>query len=146
MAGMQTQVNLIANEPGVYDGLSANFSGARLRRHDVQGRTRRRRKSFDAWVPRCRPRRHKLGVDAYTDLAKPSEKDPVQYFSAVEPVLFAAVLDKYMDKTTGLKLADKILPAQGRGQGYGVIDVMFGKLSWDAVPCHEPDRHGRRGR
>ena len=28
--------------------------------------------------------------------------------STVEPVLFAAVLDKYMDKSLGLKLADKI--------------------------------------
>ena len=33
--------------------------------------------------------------------------------SYVEPVLFAAVLDKYMDKSSGLKLADKIcLPAK----------------------------------
>ena len=32
----------------------------------------------------------------------------MKYFATVEPVLFAAVLDKYMDKSSGLKLADKI--------------------------------------
>ena len=48
------------------------------------------------------------GLDNYGDLAKPSTKDPVKYFSSVEPVLFTAVLDKYMDKSSGLKLADKI--------------------------------------
>ena len=32
----------------------------------------------------------------------------MKYFANVEPMLFTAVLDKYMDKSSGLKLADKI--------------------------------------
>ena len=106
MAGMQTQVNLLADEPGVYDGLSANFSGAgfpnmTFKAHAVS------QEGFDAWVAKARTSPTKLGIDAYKELSKPTEKAPVQYFASVEPMLFPAVLDKYMDKSSGLKLADK---------------------------------------
>jgi cytochrome o ubiquinol oxidase subunit 2 len=107
MAGMQTQVNLIADTEGVYDGLSTNFSGAgfpdmKFKAHATS------QADFDAWVAKVKASPKHLGLDNYNDLAKPSEKDPVQYFSDVQPVLYAAVLDKYMDKSSGLKLADKI--------------------------------------
>jgi cytochrome o ubiquinol oxidase subunit 2 len=107
MAGMQTQVNLIANHPGVYEGLSANFSGAGF--PDMQFKAHATTKAeFDAWVAKAQASTNKLGLDNYNELAKPSEKNPVKYFSGVEPVLYAAILDKYMDKSSGLKLADKI--------------------------------------
>ena len=107
MAGMQTQVNLIANQPGVYDGLSANFSGAGFPDMKFQAHAGSKA-DFDAWVAKVQASTNKLGLDNYNQLAKPSEKDPVKYFSGVEPVLYAAILDKYMDKASGLKLADKI--------------------------------------
>ena len=107
MAGMQTQVNLIADQPGVYDGLSTNFSGAGFPDMKFTA-TATSQADFDAWVAKVRASGNKLGLDNYADLAKQSTKDPVKYFSNVEPVLFTAVLDKYMDKSSGLKLADKI--------------------------------------
>jgi len=107
MAGMQTQVNLIANEAGVYDGLSANFSGGGF--PDMKFKTNAvSSEQFDAWVAKVKASSSgKLGIDAYKELSKPTEKHPVQYFASVEPMLFPAVLDKYMDKSSGLKLADK---------------------------------------
>ena len=107
MAGMQTQVNLIAGTPGVYDGLSTNFSGAGFPDMTFKAHATSQ-DDFDAWVAKVRASPDKLGLDNYGDLAKPSQKDPVRYFSSVEPVLYAAVLDKYMDKASGLKLADKV--------------------------------------
>ena len=107
MAGMQTQVNLIADQPGVFDGLSTNFSGAGFPDMKFTA-TASSQAEFDAWVAKVRASGNKLGLDNYADLAKPSSKAPVKYFSFVEPVLFAAVLDKTMDKSSGLKLADKI--------------------------------------
>ena len=106
MAGMQTQVNLIADTPGTYDGLSTNFSGAGFPDMKFTA-TASSQADFDAWVAKVKASPNKLGLDNYNDLAKPSQKDPVKYFSNVEPVLYAAVLDKYMDKSSGLKLADK---------------------------------------
>ena len=107
MAGMQTQVNLIAEKPGVFDGLSTNFSGAGFPDMTFTA-TAGSQAEFDGWVAKVKASGNKLGLDNYADLAKPSTKDPVKYFSTVEPVLFTAVLDKYMDKSSGLKLADKI--------------------------------------
>ena len=107
MAGMQTQVNLIADTPGVYDGLSTNFSGAGFPDMKFTA-TASSQADFDAWVAKVKASPNKLGLDNYNELSKPSRKDPVKYFSTVEPVLYAAVLDKYMDKSSGLKLADKI--------------------------------------
>jgi cytochrome o ubiquinol oxidase subunit II len=107
MAGMQTQVNLIADAPGVYDGLSTNFSGAGFPDMKFTA-TASSQADFDAWVAKVRASPNKLGLDNYNEISKPSSKDPVKYFSTVEPVLYAAVLDKYMDKSSGLKLADKI--------------------------------------
>jgi cytochrome o ubiquinol oxidase subunit II len=107
MAGMQTQVNLISDTEGVYDGLSTNFSGAGFPDMTFKAHATSQA-DFDAWVAKVKASPKHLGLDNYNDLAKQSEKDPVQYFSDVQPVLFAAVLDKYMDKSSGLKLADKI--------------------------------------
>ena len=107
MAGMQTQVNLIADAPGAFEGLSANFSGAGFPDMKFTA-TAASQPDFDAWVAKVRASGNKLGLDNYADLAKPSSKDPVKYFGNVEPVLFTAVLDKYMDKSSGLRLADKI--------------------------------------
>jgi cytochrome o ubiquinol oxidase subunit II len=107
MAGMQTQVNLIADAPGVFDGLSTNFSGAGFPDMKFTA-TASSQGDFDKWVAQVKASGNKLGLDNYGELAKPSSKDPVKYFGNVEPVLFTAVLDKYMDKSSGLKLADKI--------------------------------------
>ena len=107
MAGMQTQVNLIADTPGTYDGLSTNFSGAGFPDMKFTA-TATSQADFDAWVAKVKASPNKLGLDNYNEISKPSSKDPVKYFSTVEPVLYAAVLDKYMDKSSGLKLADKI--------------------------------------
>ncbi len=107
MAGMQTQVHLIAEQPGVFDGLSTNFSGAGFPDMKFTA-TAGTQAEFDAWVAKVKASGNRLGLDNYAELAKPSSKDPVKYFATVEPVLFTAVLDKYMDKSSGLKLADKI--------------------------------------
>jgi cytochrome o ubiquinol oxidase subunit 2 len=107
MAGMQTQVNLIADRDGVYDGLSTNFSGAGF--PDMRFKARATSQAdFDIWVRHVRDSNRALGFENYGALAKASVKVPVSYFSSVEPMLFAAVLDKYMDKSSGLKLADKV--------------------------------------
>jgi len=107
MAGMQTKVHLIAERPGVFDGLSTNFSGAGFPDMTFTA-TAGSQADFDAWVAKVKASGNRLGLDNYGELAKPSSKDPVKYFANVEPVLFTAVLDKYMDKSSGLKLADKI--------------------------------------
>ena len=74
----------------VFDGLSTNFSGAGFPDMKFTA-TASSQADFDAWVAKVKASPNKLGLDNYGELAKPSSKDPVKYFSTVEPVLFTAV-------------------------------------------------------
>jgi len=94
MAGMQTQLHLIADEAGNYAGLSANFSGEGF--SDMKFRTLAQSPAdFDAWVAKVKATPQQLSMDEYSTVAKPSEKAPVQYFSAVDPKLFHNIIAKY---------------------------------------------------
>jgi cytochrome o ubiquinol oxidase subunit II len=91
MAGMQTQLHLLANEPGTYRGLSSNYSG-----DGFSGMTFKAialpQRGFDAWLARVRASQQTLGTNAYAQLARPSENNRVAYYSQVPPGLFADIV------------------------------------------------------
>ncbi len=94
MAGMQTQLHLIANEAGNYAGVSANFSGRGF--SDMKFRAIAASSAdFDAWVKQVKASSNQLDPDTYRRVAAPSEKDPVQYFSHVDSALFNNIVAKY---------------------------------------------------
>jgi cytochrome o ubiquinol oxidase subunit II len=94
MAGMQTRLHLIADHAGDFDGLSANFSGKGF--SDMKFRTlATNQQDFDAWVQKVKASSTQLSMDKYAQVAQPSEKVPVQYFSTVDPKLFNNIIAKY---------------------------------------------------
>jgi cytochrome o ubiquinol oxidase subunit II len=96
MAGMVTRLHLVADEAGDYDGLSANFSGRGF--SDMKFRALAESPAdFNAWVEKVKASPQQLSMDAYGKVAQPSEKDPVQYFSSVNPDLFHNIIAKYND-------------------------------------------------
>ena len=105
MAGMQTQLHLLASEPGDYLGESANYSGrgfSDMKFHTlaVSG------DEFNAWVEKVKSSSEQLDSQTYPKLAAPSEANPVEYFAHVEPGMFNTIVAKYnngmvMDKSTG---------------------------------------------
>jgi cytochrome o ubiquinol oxidase subunit 2 len=95
MAGMESQVNLIANEAGVYDGLSANFSGPGFSNMRFKALASSQA-DFDAWVAKARKAGNKLDAANYPALAKPSQNMPVTYYASVDPGLFHGIIAKYM--------------------------------------------------
>ncbi|WP_371822996.1 ubiquinol oxidase subunit II [Raoultella sp. HC6] len=96
MAGMRTQLNLIANETGDYAGMSGNFSGPGF--SDMKFVAHATSASqFDAWVSQVKQGDHPLDFSGFKRLALPSEKHPPEYFSAVEHGLFQSVIDQFMD-------------------------------------------------
>lgn len=95
MAGMQTKLHLIANEPGSYDGMSANYSGAGFSGMKFKAIATASPAEFDAWVKQVRSGKP-LDPTSYAQLLNPSENNPVQHFSSVPPGLFYGVLNKYM--------------------------------------------------
>jgi cytochrome o ubiquinol oxidase subunit 2 len=95
MAGMQTQVHLVANHEGDYAGISANFSGP-----GFSGMTFTARAlsdgGYQAWLARARGSAAALDAASYARLQRPSEYVPVQYFSSVQPRLFDTIVRQYM--------------------------------------------------
>jgi cytochrome o ubiquinol oxidase subunit 2 len=91
MAGMQTQLNLVADRAGSYKGISANFSG------DGFADMRFQAKAMDAagfqkWIDGAKASPARLDTAGYAALEKPSERDPVRLYGTVSPKLFDTVL------------------------------------------------------
>ncbi|WP_193161904.1 ubiquinol oxidase subunit II [Microbulbifer hainanensis] len=95
MAGMETTLHLIANEPGTYDGYSANYSGAGFT--GMKFKTVATDKAgFQHWIDSVKQDDDKLDSATYAELAKPSENHPVEHFGSVSGSLFHDIMYKYM--------------------------------------------------
>jgi len=92
MPGMETRLHAVINQEGIFDGFSANYSGAgfshmRFKFHGVN------QQGFDQWVAQVREKGTALNRDTYLKLERPSEREPVRYFSTVDKDLFNAILN-----------------------------------------------------
>ena len=117
MAGMKTQLHLIADElsdkdgqPGFgpndgYRGISANYSGygfsqMRFRAHAVTN------EEYDAWVNEVKTSGQHLDMPTLVSIRdepknRPTKPHPVTHFSSVEPGFFQSVVDQYMPTDHG---------------------------------------------
>jgi cytochrome o ubiquinol oxidase subunit II len=97
MAGMETQLHLVADHAGDYAGLSANFSGPGF--SDMKFRALAMPQAqFGQWVEKVRAAPEHLDAMAYKKLAAPSEANPVAYFSQVETGLFHSIMTEHNAK------------------------------------------------
>lgn len=103
MAGMQTKLNLIANEVGDYKGLSTNYSGGGFSDMGFAVRASSQ-EEFDKWVKSAKQAPQKLTMDAYNKLIDPSTNNPVEYYSNVANNLFNDVIMKYMMPMPDMKM------------------------------------------
>ncbi len=94
MGGMQTQLNLLADEPGTYAGQNQQYSGLGYSGMNFKA-IATSREEFDAWVQKVRQSPEVLDLTRYERLETPSEKDPVTLFSSVDPGLFDTILVKH---------------------------------------------------
>ncbi len=94
MAGMETQLHLIAHTAGDYAGISANYSGGgfsdmKFTAHATSAQ------DFTAWVAKVKATPTQLDQAEYQKLAAPSGKTPVTYYSAATPKLFHNTIERY---------------------------------------------------
>ncbi len=91
MAGMVTHLNLQADAPGTYPGLSAQFSGDGFAdmQFIVDAVTADK---FSEWVAATRGTGPSLDANTYADLVKPSEKVAPFTYRAVTPGLFDSIV------------------------------------------------------
>jgi cytochrome o ubiquinol oxidase subunit 2 len=138
MPAMETKLYAVINKPGDYEGFSANYSGAgfsgmHFRFHGLASQ------DFDAWVAKAKNSGENLDRDGYLKLEKPSEDEPVHYYSSVQADLYHDALNLCVEPGKmctdemmridsngggGLKNASNLLPFQtskyaGRGTPFG---------------------------
>ena len=92
MRGMTTQLNLLADKEGSFFGLSTHFSGDGFSdmKFDLRATSA---SAFEAWVNTAQSSGTALDEAAYTALAKQSTADAPKTFKAVDPDLFAKVVN-----------------------------------------------------
>lgn len=95
MAGMRTRLHLIASEPGIYDGSSANYSGEGFAEMAFKVKAEPAA-DFAKWVQTVKQAPGVLTGDLFNHLLEPSKNLPVQLFSSVQPNLFNDEVMKFM--------------------------------------------------
>jgi cytochrome o ubiquinol oxidase subunit II len=126
MPAMQTRLNAVINKVGVYQGFSANYSGAgfsgmRFAFHGVEDA------DFDKWIAAAKAGGGALDRTAYLQLERPSENEPVRRYASVDSTLFNAVVNMCVEPSKmcmsemsaidakgglGLTAANNILPLE----------------------------------
>jgi cytochrome o ubiquinol oxidase subunit 2 len=93
MPGMTTRLNLLAERPGDYPGLSAQLSGdgfadMRFVVHAVPA------SEFESWLARTRGEGPALNADAYSQLARARSNTQVRTYGGVDPNLFERIVEQ----------------------------------------------------
>ena len=95
MPGMVTQLHLIANKSGNYNGFSANISGEGFASMMFTAKASNSN-DFNSWISSAKKSNKILDQASYNQLAKPSSYYPISYYSSVSSNLFISIVTKYM--------------------------------------------------
>ena len=92
MAGMETELNAVMNEPGTFKGFSANYSGLGFSHMDFEFHASEKA-GFEAWVTKVKEKGSLLDRTKYTQLEKKSTNHEIEYFSLVEKELWDRIVN-----------------------------------------------------
>ncbi len=95
MAGMQTKLNLIANELGIYQGYATNLTGNGFSDMKFTARATSRAE-FNQWVKQVKSSPHQLTMNAYNQLAQQKDNHAVSYYSFAASDIYEVAMMKYM--------------------------------------------------
>lgn len=93
MSGMAMKLHLIADEPGEYLGMGANFSGRDFGKMEFKAKATSQ-EEFDAWVKEVKDTSPALTNEGYEQLAVPGVSE-VETFSSIPEGLFDRIVTKY---------------------------------------------------
>src|SRR5699024_1341211 len=93
MPGMNTQLNAVINKPGIYKGISANYSGKGFNYMDFKflGKSKA---GFKQWIRKIRSGKGNLTRAKFRALAKPSVNVPVTYYASYADGLYRSVVHR----------------------------------------------------
>lgn len=95
MAGMTTQLYLMANGPGNYTGRAVEINGEGYSDMTFPAKSSSQ-KDFEDWVAKVKESPLHLTEEAYNELLRPFVQKDAVLFSEVKPDLFHEIVDKYM--------------------------------------------------
>jgi cytochrome o ubiquinol oxidase subunit II len=106
MNGMATQLNLRADRPGTFQGLSAHFSGdgfsdMHFDVHVVPS------EQFSKWAQDASHADKSLDERNYSEIAKPSMKDPPATYRLADPQLFSSIVSQKLPPSPGAQAGVK---------------------------------------
>jgi cytochrome o ubiquinol oxidase subunit 2 len=137
MPRMETQLHAVINKEGEYDGYSGHYSGSGFSRMHFRfiGTPQ---EGFDQWVAKVKAQGTALDRKTYLELDKPSEQEPVRYYSSYEKGLFEGILN--LCAAPGTMCANEMMHIDAMG-GAGVHShENRERLEYDSsrVQFHEP--------
>lgn len=96
MPGMQSKLYAVINQPGRYDGFSANYSGPgftdmRFKFHGLSAA------DFERWVQSSKGGTESLTRQGYLQLERPSEREPVRRYASYAPDLWRAIINRCVE-------------------------------------------------
>jgi cytochrome o ubiquinol oxidase subunit 2 len=109
MPGMRTELHLMADEPGVFEGLSANISGTGFARMHFKT-TASSQEEFDHWVVEMQKSPKHLTVQLYKELRTPGEHRMVESYVLDALDLYDQTIMKYMSPMAGMH--NMVMPAE----------------------------------
>lgn len=95
MSGMSSDLNLMTNKIGKYNGVSANISGAGFSGMKFVAESSTTT-DFDEWVEETRLTKENLDLNTYHALAKPSKNTETRSFNLVDNDLYNEIIMKFM--------------------------------------------------
>lgn len=95
MAGMQTKLNLMANKPGTYQGISSAYSGKGFSDMKFTAIATPDVASFYNWIAKAKNAHATLNMKSLEELAVPTINHHVEFFSNIKPNLFNQVINKF---------------------------------------------------
>lgn len=95
MAGMETHLNLLADQTGQFVGRNSQYSGDGFSQQSFTVRAVTE-DEFDAWVETVRGAGKTLDEAAYEALRAPSIADPVAHYDGFDDGLFDRIIMRYM--------------------------------------------------
>jgi cytochrome o ubiquinol oxidase subunit 2 len=123
MPGMEITLNAVQNRPVVSEGFSANYSGAGYSdmRFSYRGM---QQADFDKWVQSIKAGGGELNRGNYLTLEKPSIKEPVHRYAAVDQDLYHAILNRCV--TDGTVCQDKMMSDDAK-RAQAVVALKYSK-------------------
>lgn len=96
MAGMKTELNLLAIHQGIYKGISSNYSGRGFSNMKFTVHVKNNISDFHKWIQQVKVKKNVLLFKKqFVHLSLDNEQSHIQYFSYVDPLLFYKIMHSF---------------------------------------------------